>query len=252
MSQFTLTQMAVNKSSDSQWRDLYKIAGVSALIMVALIPLQIIVYILWQTPETAIESFKLFQVNKLYGLLALELPYLVSNGLSIPLFLALFVALNRANRSVIAIATVLGLISIAIVFAARPTFDLLYLSDQYTAAATEVQRTILLAAGEAKLALIYGTSQQAHYVLGSVALLLISIVMLRSDTFNKATAITGIIANTLVFGIYVPTIGVYLSIISVFPFLTLWLILTARQFLQLARSEGKSIAIPAVTHAEAN
>ena len=132
-----------------------------------------------------------------------------------------------------AIATVMGLIAIAIVFAARPTFDMLYLSDQYAAETTETQRAILLATGEPKLALVYGTAQQVHYVLGSVALLLVSTVMLRSDIFSKATAYVGIVANVLAFGLYVPTIGVYLSIFSVFPFMTLWLILIARRFLQL-------------------
>lgn len=244
MSQLTMNQITEVETADSQWKDLYNIAGVAALIMVAMIPLQIIVYIIWQIPETASDSFMLFQDNKLYGLLALELPYLVSNVLSVPLYLALFIALRRVNQSVMAIATVLGLIAIGIVFAARPTFDMLYLSDQYAAATTEAQRAFLLAAGEAKLALIHGTAQQAHYVLGSLALLLTSIIMLRSEIFSKTTAYLGIIANILVFGLYVPTIGVYLSILSVFPFLTLWLILIGLRFLKLARSYKKDTLIP--------
>jgi hypothetical protein len=252
MSQYEPTQVPENKISDSQWKDLYKIAAISALSRVALIPLQIVVYILWQIPETANESFRLFQENKLYGLLSLELLYLVSNVLCVSVYLAFFVVLHRINRSIMAIATVLGFISIAIIFAARPTFDMLYLSNQYNLAATEAQRAIILAAGEAKLALIYGTAQQTHYVLGSAALLLISIVMLRSDTFSKVTAYTGIIANTLVFGLYVPTIGVYLSIISVFPFLMVWLILIARQFLWLGRLENQSFSITAYPYPQVN
>ena len=239
MSKLIINQIPASAAEDTQWKDLFSIAGVSTLIMVALIPLQIIVYITWQIPESAIESFTLFQDNKLYGLLALELPYLISNVLSIPLYLALFIALRRVNQSVMAIATVLGLIAIAIIFSARPTFDMLYLSDQFAATTTQAQRALLLAAGEAKLALIYGTAQQTHYVLGSLALLLISIIMLRSNRFSKTTAYMGIIANLLVFGLYVPVIGIYLSIFSVFPFLTLWLILTALQLLKLGRSEAR-------------
>lgn len=233
MSQKTINQVTSTANDDSRWRTLYKIAGVSALIAVALIPLQIIVYAIWGIPKTAIESFTQFQTNKLIGLLVLELPYIVSNILSVPIYLGFYVALRRENESVMAIATALGLIAIAIVFAARPTFDMLYLSEQYAAATTEAQRAILLAAGEAKLALVYGTAQQVHYVLGSVALLLVSIIMLLSDIFSRATAYVGIVANVLVFGLYVPTIGIYLSIISVFPFLMLWLILIGRRFLQL-------------------
>ncbi|GAG84044.1 unnamed protein product [marine sediment metagenome] len=64
-----------------------------------------------------------------------------------------------------------------------------------------------------------------HYVLGALALLMISYVMLRSDVFSKTTAYLGILANVLAFGLYVPNIGIYLSILSVFPFLTVWLLL---------------------------
>ena len=239
MSPTTLKQETSIGNDDSRWTTLYKIAGVSALLAVALIPLQIIVYAIWGIPETAIESFTHFQTNKLIGLLVLEFPYLVSNILSILIYLAFYIALRRENESVMAIATVLGLIAIAVVFAARPTFDMLYLSEQYAAATTEAQRAILLAAGEAKLALVYGTVQQVHYFLGAVALLLVSIVMLRSDIFSRTTAYMGIIANVLVFGLYVPTIGVYISIISVFPFLTLWLILIGLKFLQLGSRQNE-------------
>lgn len=223
----------------SQWKALYTISGICALIMVALIPLQIIVYLIWRIPETAIESFLLFQENKLYGLLSLELLYLISNVLSLPLFPAMYTVLKTVNKPVMAIATILGLISAGLIFTARPTFDMLYLSNQYASATTDVQRAIFLAAGEAKLTLIYGTAQQAHYVLGSLALLFISIVMLRSEVFPKTTAYFGLIANVLVFGLYLPVIGVYLSILSVFPFTTLWLILVGIQLLKLARTERK-------------
>jgi FlaA1/EpsC-like NDP-sugar epimerase len=245
MSNWTKNKFNEIEPGESQWKDLYKIAGVAALLMVALIPLQIIAYTLWGTPETASECFALFQESKLYGLLTLELPYLVSNILSVPLYIALFIALRRVNRSIVAIAAVLGLISAGIIFAARPTFDMLYLSNQYAAADSEAQRSIILGAGEAKIALMYGTAQQAHYILGSLALLLISIIMLRSDIFGKRIAYCGVIANVLVFGLFIPTIGLYLSILSVFPFLTLWLVLTGLRFLKLARIDNRDARISA-------
>jgi hypothetical protein len=201
--------------------------------MVLLIPFQIVIYSRWPTPETALESFRLLQDNKLAGLLSLELTYIISNILSIPVYLAFYTALKRVNRTLMGIATAAGLIAIVLALTARPTFDLLFLSDQYAAAATEAQRQMLLAAGQAKIALQFGTAQHVHYVLGGLALLVISIVMLRSAVFSKATAAMGIFANVLTFGLYVPGIGIYLSILSVFPFFTIWLILCARTFLQL-------------------
>jgi hypothetical protein len=117
---------------------------------------------------------------------------------------------------------------------------LLFLSEQYAAAPTEAQRAMILAAGQAKIALQFGTAQNVHYVLGAIALLIISVVQLRSDIFSKTTATMGIIANLLAFGLYVPNIGVYISILSVFPFLTIWLILCARTFFQLGRRNRKT------------
>jgi hypothetical protein len=235
MSQLKLNQVTDAETADSHWHWLYKIGGAAAVIMVVFIPIQIIVYIFWPIPETAIDSFTLFQNNKLIGLLSLELTYIVSNVLAIPLYLALYIALKRASESFMAIATALGLVAIPAIFAARPIFEMLYLSEQYAAATTDAQRSIFLAAGQAKLALIYGTAQNVHYVLGTIALLIISVVMLRSNVFSKATAYMGIIANVLAFGLYVPKIGIILSVISVLPFLTIWFILVARRLFQLGR-----------------
>lgn len=235
MSHPTPNQIAEQNISNSRWVDLYKIAGVATLIMILLIPLQIIIYMLWPTPETALESFTLLQQNKLAGLLSLELTYIISNALAIPLYLALYVALRRVNPSLMAVATAAGLIAVAVVLTARPAFDLLFLSDQYAAATTDAQRAMLQAAGQAKIALNFGTAQHVHYVLGALALLIISVVMLRSTVFSKTTATLGILANVLAFGLYVPNLGVYISILSVFPFLTLWLLLCARTFFQLGR-----------------
>jgi hypothetical protein len=220
---------------ESSWSDLFTIAGWVVAIMILLIPLQIVIYMLWPTPETVQESFALLQENKLAGLLSLEITYILSNILSIPLYLAFYVSLRRFNQSLMTIATAAGLIAIALVFTARPAFDLLFLSDQYAAATTEAQQALILAAGQAKIALQFGTAQNVHYVLGAIALLIISVVQLRSDVFSKTTAYVGIVANVLAFGLYMPKIGVYISILSVFPFLTIWLILSARTFFQLGR-----------------
>jgi hypothetical protein len=69
--------------------------------------------------------------------------------------------------------------------------------------------------------------------------------MLRSEIFGKRIAYCGVIANVLVFGLFIPTIGLYLSILSVFPFLTLWLVLTGLRFLKLARIDNRDARISA-------
>jgi hypothetical protein len=95
---------------------------------------------------------------------------------------------------------------------------------------------VFLAAGEAMLAVFNGTAFQLHYVLGSVSLLMISVVMLRSDIFSKPTAYVGMVASVTGLGLYVPTIGVSISILSVVG-LWIWYTLIARRFFQLGRLE---------------
>jgi hypothetical protein len=82
---------------------------------------------------------------------------------------------------------------------------MLSLSDQYAAATTEAQRTMLLAAGQAMLAINRFSSPGAHpgaggymsLLLIAVAGLITSSVMLRSDVFNRATAYVGILASAI-------------------------------------------------------
>ena len=239
MSQLKPNQLTDAETADSRWNWLYRVGGAAVLISVVLIPISIIDYIAWPPPSTAIDSFTLFQNNRLAGLMSLDLMYLVGNVLAIPILLALYVALRRASESFMAIATALGFVGIVALFASRPAFDMLYLSEQYAAATTDAQRAMFLAAGEAMLAIFNGTAFHLHYIFGAIALLIVSFVMLRSNVFSKATAYVGIIANVLVFGLYVPKIGIVLSIISVFPFLLMWYILIARRLFQLGQGVSR-------------
>jgi hypothetical protein len=229
-----------SETADSRWSWLYKLGGAAALVAVVMIPIQIIAFIVWPPPTTVGDYFAIFQNNKLIGLVNLDLLILVDNVLGIPLYLALYVALRRVSESFMAIATAFGLIAITLVFASNTSFHMLSLNDQYAAATNDAQRTMLLAAGQAMLTIYNGTAFHVNYILGGIALLIISIVMLRSTVFSKATAYVGILANIIAFGLYVPTIGIFVSIFSV-VFLWIWYILISRRLLQLGRLEGKTL-----------
>ncbi len=232
------------ETADPRWNWLYKLGGAAALIMVVLIPIQIVVFIASPPPSAVADYFTLFQNNRLLGLLDLDLLLIVDNVLAIALYLAFYVALRRASESFMAIATTLGLISIVLYLASREaTFTMLPLSDQYAAATTDAQRAVFLAAGQAMLAIYNGAAFHVSYVLGAAALTIISVVTLRSELFSKATAYLGIVANVLAFGLYVPVVGVFVSIFSVF-FLWIWDILIARRLFQLGRRAGKPLPQP--------
>jgi fumarate reductase subunit D len=222
-------------TADSNWKSLYKIGGAAALITAVIMPIQIIVYIAFPPPSTVFGFFTLFQDNCLLGLLALDLLLIVDQVLLVPIILALYAALRRANESFTAIALTLGIIGIAAYFSSNTAFEMLYLSNQYAVATTEAQRSMLSAAGQAMLAIYGGTSFQLSYVLQAVYGIIISAVMLQSKVFSKVTAYVGILAGVIAFGLFVPNIGIFISIFSIL-FYEMWYILIARRLFQLGQS----------------
>jgi hypothetical protein len=227
-----MNQVTHVKTEDSTWRSLYRVGGAAALLSVVFFTIQITVFIVSPPPSTVIGWFALFQNNMLIGLLDLDLLLVVDQVLAMLIFLALYVALRRANESFMAIGTVLVLASTDLFIASNPAFAMLSLNKQYAAAVTDAQRAILLAAGQATIATWQGSAFQASYIIGSIASIIISVVMLQSKLFSKATAYMGILANVIAFGLYVPTVGVYISVFSVL-FLWIWYILIAHRLFQL-------------------
>jgi hypothetical protein len=226
--------MMSQAESNTSWKLLYRVGGVSALITAVLIPLQIIVFIAWPPPleGTASDWFTLFQSNRLLGLLSLDLLLLVDYVLLVPIVLAIYVALRRTSESLMAIATALYFVAIAAYLASNTAFEMLSLSDQYAAATTDAQRSVYLAAGQAMLATFEGTAFQVSYVLASVAGIVIGAVMLRGDIFSRVAAYALILGDVIGLGLYVPKIGIYLSVISV-PVLWVWYVLIARRLIRL-------------------
>src|SRR5215211_6463392 len=222
--------------ANTTWNSLYKIGGAAALFGVAIIPIQLIVFIAWGQPETALGWFNLFEDNKLAGLLAFELLLIVRTALGIATTLALYVALRRVNESLMAVAVALGLVEAVAFIVARPAFEMLYLSEGYAAATTDAQRAVFLAAGEAMLATFNGTAFHLSINLFSIYFLIVALVMLQSNIFGGVTTYVGILAAIFNWALYVPEIGLFLSILSVFPFLLIWNILIARRLFQLGGS----------------
>lgn len=230
------------ETADPYWRWLYRIGGAAALFAAAMIPIQLTVFIIWGQPETALGWFTLFEDSKLAGLLAFELLLVISTALGIATTLALYVALRGVNESLMAIALVVGLLEAVAFIMARPAFEMLYLSERYAAATTDAQRAMFLGAGEAMLATFNGTAFHLSINVFSIYFLIVSIVMLRSHIFGRVIAYLGILAALFNWALYVPQIGIFLSILSIVPFWAIWLILVARKLLQLARATPEASA----------
>ncbi len=230
---------------DSRWNWLYKIGGAAAFLTAVFLPIQIIVFLVNPPPESVTGWFALFHSSPLVGLLDLDLLLVADQVLSMLVFLALYVALRRANPSFMAIGLTLGLASTVLFIAANPAFAMLSLSGQFATASTDAQKTVLLAAGQALIGTWQGSAFQVSYFIGSVVCILISIVMLQSRLFSKASAYFGILGNTIALGLYVPVIGVYISVFSV-VFLWVWYILLGLRLFSLAKIERGALQPAAV------
>jgi len=191
---------ADTKNASSYDSSLYRIGGAAAFITALLILAVAIIFTIYPQPESVQEWFDLFQSSKLIALLdfwSLELLMYLMLAL---VFLALYFALKDHGLGLMAISLTFALLGVAIFLATNNPISMLSLSSQYAQAATESEKTLFLAAGQAVLT---NTGQRVvgGFNLGlflvSVAGLLTSAVMIRSTAFGRTTAYVGIAAFAL-------------------------------------------------------
>jgi hypothetical protein len=231
-----MNQVTGNEIIDPSWKNLYKIGGAAALLVALFVPIQIVVFIISPPPGTVIGWFTLFQDNWLLGLLDMDLLLIIDQLLTGLALLALFIVLRQTRKAFMAIALVVALLGIASYFASNVAFNMLSLSNQYAAAATEAEKAVFLSAGQTMLIIWTGTAYDIGYVLLGAAFLITGVVMLRSSLFNKATAWVGIILGVLSL---VPasagTIGKIFAFGSLLP-MVIWYILIGLRLIKYGRS----------------
>jgi len=241
-------------STDRAWRLLYIVGGVAALLAVVVFRrhfgaevmlLMDMGIIGMELPSSAFDWFTLLQDNQFLGLILLDLFDIVNYVLVGLIFLALYGALRRANKVAMIVATASALVGIAVYLASNQAFAMLALSNQYAVASTDATRAMLLAAGEALLAIHNPAGIHLGLLLVALAGLVASVVMLRSRIFGKATATVGVVANSLVLTYYValplaPEIAFLFPATSA-PFRLLWYILITRRLFQLGRGAPEAL-----------
>jgi hypothetical protein len=242
-----MMQVANAETADSAYKSLYKLGGVAALIVVALTLGEIVGFIFYPQPNAVSDWFALFQRNRIIGLFGfwgLEVPMY---AMFAPVFLALYVVLRKANPGLVAIALTFALLGIGVFFATNNPFSMLSLSNRHAAATTDAQRSALLAAGEAVLA---NTGQRAvggfnmGLFLVSVAGLIVSSIMLQSNSFSRPIAYVGILAYVLSLADYLRqalTQSEIVALLVILPgalLLVTWYVMIGRRLYQLGRLEG--------------
>jgi hypothetical protein len=199
---------------------LIKIAGYAAILVILIIPVQIAIFFMWPPPETVDGFFTLFRENALLGLISLDLLYLINNAVLILFYLGLYAVLSRNNPSLMLIALVVGLVGIASYYSSSIAFEMLNLSKQYHTAESAELRNQCMASGRTLLAVYKGTAFDVYYVLNAISLLIMSMVILKSKLFSRATGYWGLASGILmVIPSTAGTLGLIFSIVSLIPWI---------------------------------
>ncbi len=229
-------------------KSLYKLGGAAALLVVLTALFEIIITFLpggYTTSETVIDWFTLLQNNWFLGLRNLGLLNIVMTALGIPVLFALYTAHRHVNQTFAALAMIISFIGTAVFYATNRAFPMLDLSIRYAAAATEAERAVLVAAGQALLSV-----GQSHtpgtflaFFLSEIGGIAISMVMLRGKVFSRAAAYAGMIGYglLLVFEIlssFVPSLHAAALIPAMVGGIAnmIWYILIARRLFQLGQN----------------
>lgn len=219
-------------TNEVRWHSLYRIAAFAALLTVGLFFFQIVAFFVWPPPSSVAGYFVLLRSHPFIGLASLDFLIIVDEVLAIPLALALYFSLRRIHESIVLIATALSAASIACFLIGTPALNMLYLSQQYAAATTGMEQERLLAAGLAVLSSWQGTPFQVGNVVGSIGMALLGWVMLRSQVFSRSTGYVGTLSAVVGLGMYVPKVGIFISLLSVVG-MQVWYVMIALALFRL-------------------
>ncbi len=229
---------------------LYRFGGIAALIIVLIYLIEMVVVITKGIPPKTVDAiFALFQANRYLGLLQLFVLDIIAVFLHAPIFMALCFALRKVDRSLISLlfALIFAFIGMAVYFASNTVFSMLYFSDQFANAVSELQRVQISTSAQSMMSsfIFNSTGTFMAFNLYALAGLLVSLIMLRSAEFSKLTAWSGILGNAIQFA---PPLGigpaVYFKFISPGQiavggiFLMVWYVLMFSDFNKIIKLEN--------------
>ena len=239
------------EGQDTSWAGIYKLGAAAALgaVFTGLLEIAISFFPGGSAhQETVLEWFMLFQDNWFLGLRNLGLLNLILNTIGLLVYFAIFAALRKSKYfPYAALALLFAFLGIGVFYATNRAFPMLDLSKQYLLAATGAERALLEAAGKSMIT-VGGSHTPGTFLgffLAEIAGILMSIAMLRSDVFNRATAYLGILgfSSLLIFEFSASFLSGLTDAAMLFAvlggLLTMgWYILIARRLFQLARTEN--------------
>lgn len=184
-------------ASQPQLANLYRLAGVMALLIVAAGLLDMLTSLGVDAQDnrsiTITEWFTLFQTDRFAAFSRLGVINILTLSCGIPIYLAFMQANRQRQPALTVLAASLFLIGTAVYLSSNTVFSLFAISQQY-AIAPEAEKPLLEAAGSALLMqgadLTPGTFAGLFFT--QVAGVLMSITMLRGSMFGRWTGALGL------------------------------------------------------------
>jgi hypothetical protein len=225
-------ETAGSADPDSRW--LYRVGGISALVLVAgyiaIFPL----YFRVGPPPSGGEAWLEYLPGKIeiwWAILGLSA---LTDLLYVPVALSLYLALKRVHKGAMLIATVfVGLFVVLDLAVTWSSYGaVLTLGGRYAASADDVQRAAYVAAADYASAVLASPLEIVFaIVILSVAILIIGIVMWKGR-FSRATALLGVITGILGIGSLTRVMAI---IIMNALFATVWLLFVGYRLYRLGK-----------------
>jgi hypothetical protein len=240
----------ITGTTGTSWKWIYKLGAVAALTAMLANLLDVLfgfggTEMVTYGTKSAIEWFAVYQNNWFRGVYALGILNIFYMVAMLPVYFALFWAHFEKQALAAALTIIIFLTVMSMYISNNAAIPLLVLSGKYSLAATDLQRTILVAAGEAVL------SRGEDFTAGSfiplfssgLAAICISLIMLRGGIFGKVNAWIGIVSFTslalfTIIATFVPALYTFAFYVfgSLGGILALtWFALVARRLFQLGR-----------------
>ena len=233
-------------------RWLYKLGAVAALMAMAANILDIALgfggsEMITYGSRSAVEWYGVYQESWFTGVYGLGILNIVYMAAMLPVYFALSAAHLKGQAMAAALTTVLFVTAISIYISNNAAIPLLVLSGKYSMAGSELERSLLAAAGEAILSRgeDFTAGSFIAIFLSSAAAICISVVMLRGGIFGKVNAWVGIVGFSFlslftIMATFIPALYEaafnYLASIGGILALT-WFALTARRLFRVASME---------------
>jgi hypothetical protein len=207
--------------SGSSFKTICRIgAAVCMILIVYSIVTMILLLTLGPPPESVEECYYMLRENQLNGLLRLDILTIFILPLYYLLFFSIYIALKKEDHGLVSLSTIIVFAGVTLVLATPSVLSLLDLSDKFDGATSAFEKSQLLAAGESIMAsdIWHGTGARIGGLLLQSGAVAISVLMLKTNIFNKLTAITGIVTHGLdllhiIIGFFLPVIaGILMAI----------------------------------------